>query len=125
MNQFLESNMFAQNRNYSQPVQQSSLASISGGEDAALAYQMAPGTSMFLFSLDTNEMFMRTVDFNGITSQFRAFDITEKMPNNQLTMMQQNLSGYVTKDEFNKLATDIAEMKKLFEDLNTPTNKKG
>lgn len=98
--------------------------SITGGEETALNYALNPNTTALLISTDTNEMFMKGVDGNGITNVFRAFDIKEKMPNYQTKYMEQNLNeNYVTKTDFDRLSNEIAELRKFFEDLSKPVEK--
>lgn len=98
--------------------------SITGGEETALNYALNPNTTALLISTDTNEMFMKGVDGNGITNVFRAFDIKEKMPNYQTKYMEQNLNeNYVTRSDFDKLSNEIAELRKFFEDLSKPVEK--
>lgn len=98
--------------------------SITGGEETALNYALNPNTTALLISTDTNEMFMKGVDGNGITNIFRAFDIKEKMPNYQTKYMEQNLNeNYVTRSDFDKLSNEIAELRKFFEDLSKPVEK--
>lgn len=92
--------------------------SITGGEETALNYLLNPNSTALLISTDTNEMFMKSVDVSGMTNVFRAFDLKEKMPQYQTRYMEQNLNeNYVTKDDFNKLHEEIAELKKFFDDL--------
>ena len=92
--------------------------SITGGEETALNYPLNPNSTALLISTDTNEMFMKSVDVSGMTNVFRAFDLKEKMPQYQTKYMEQNLNeNYVTKDDFNKLHDEIAELKKFFDDL--------
>lgn len=98
--------------------------SITGGEETALNYALNPNTTALLISTNTNEMFMKGVDGNGITNVFRAFDIKEKMPNYQTKYMEQNLNeNYVTRSDFDKLSNEIAELRKFFEDLSKPVEK--
>lgn len=98
--------------------------SITGGEETALNYALNPNTTALLISTNTNEMFMKGVDGNGITNVFRAFDIKEKMPNYQTKYMEQNLNeNYVTKSDFDRLSNEIAELRKFFEDLSKPVEK--
>lgn len=98
--------------------------SITGGEETALNYALNPNTTALLISTNTNEMFMKGVDGNGITNVFRAFDIKEKMPNYQTKYMEQNLNeNYVTKTDFDRLSNEIAELRKFFEDLSKPVEK--
>lgn len=113
--------------NYGQQSTQQSgqgVISITGGEETALNYALNPNTTALLISSDTNEMFMKGVDSNAITNVFRAFDIKEKMPKYQTRYMEQNLNeNYVTKDDFNKLSNEIAELRKFFDDLSKPVEK--
>ena len=98
--------------------------SITGGEETALNYALKPNTTALLISTNTNEMFMKGVDGNGLTNVFRAFDIKEKMPNYQTKYMEQNLNeNYVTKSDFDRLSNEIAELRKFFEDLSKPVEK--
>jgi hypothetical protein len=102
---------------------QNGLISISGGEESALNYGLEPGSTVLLLSSDTNEMFMRGTDANGMTNLFRAFDIKEKMPQYQSNMMEQNLENYATKEDVKALSGEIAELRKFLEDLTSPNVK--
>lgn len=98
--------------------------SITGGEETALNYALNPNSTALLISTDTNEMFMKSVDPNGMLVTFKAFDIKEKMPQYQTKYMEQNLNdNYVTKDDFNKLSSEIKELRKFFDDLSKPVEK--
>lgn len=98
--------------------------SITGGEETALNYALNPNTTALFISTDTNEMFMRGVDPNGITNMFKAFDYKEKMPKYQTAYMEKELNdNYVTKEDFNKLSNEITELRKFFEDLSKPAGK--
>lgn len=98
--------------------------SITGGEDTALNYALNPNSTALFISTDTNEMFMRGIDANGITNMFKAFDYKEKMPKYQAAYMERNLNeNYVTKEDFNSLRNEIADLRKFFDDLSKPVEK--
>lgn len=98
--------------------------SITGGEETALNYALNPNSTALLISTDTNEMFMKGIDGNGMLVTFKAFDIKEKMPKYQTKYMEQKLNdNYVTKEDFNNLSNEIKELRKFFDELSKPVEK--
>lgn len=90
---------------------------ISGGEETALNYGLTANSTVMFISPDTNELFMRGTDMNGMTNMFRAFDIKEKPTNYQTNLMGGN---FATKEDITKIASEIDELKKFIEELTSP-----
>lgn len=96
--------------------------SITGGEQSALSYAQPANSNAIFISSDTNELFMKSIDANGMISAFRAFDLKEKMTSQQNNMVDQN---YVTKNELNELRKDIQDLRQFLDELTKPTIKEG
>lgn len=107
-----------------EPRRQNGFIPISGGEESALNYILDANSTVFFISGDTSEMFMRSVDSNGMTNMFRAFDIKEKMPKYQVNLMGDSLNDFVTKEDMQKLTNEVKDLKKFLDEL-TSTGAKG
>lgn len=80
------------------------------GEAGAKAYMVAPQNSVVLWDSETNAIYIKSADANGVP-YMRVFDYTERnaMPKNG---SQANTSQFVTRDEFNALAARFEQMMK-------------
>lgn len=107
-----------------EPRRQNGFIPISGGEESALNYILDSNLTVFFISGDTSEMFMRSVDSNGMTNMFRAFDIKEKMPKYQVNLMGDSLNDFATKEDMQKLTNEVKDLKKFLDEL-TSTSVKG
>lgn len=107
-----------------EPRRQNGFIPISGGEESALNYILDSNSTVFFISGDTSEMFMRSVDSNGMTNMFRAFDIKEKMPKYQVNLMGDSLNDFATKEGMQKLTNEVKDLKKFLDKL-TSTGAKG
>lgn len=107
-----------------EPRRQNRFIPISGGEESALNYILDANSTVFFISGDTSEMFMRSVDSNGMTNMFRAFDIKEKMPKYQVNLMGDSLNDFATKEDMQKLTNEVKDLKKFLDEL-TSTGAKG
>lgn len=107
-----------------EPRRQNGFIPISGGEESALNYILDSNSTVFFISGDTSEMFMRSVDSNGMTNMFRAFDIKEKMPKYQVNLMGDSLNDFATKEDMQKLTNEVKDLKKFLDEL-TSTSVKG
>lgn len=107
-----------------EPRRQNGFIPISGGEESALNYILDSNSTVFFISGDTSEMFMRSVDSNGMTNMFRAFDIKEKMPKYQVNLMGDSLNDFATKEDMQKLTNEVKDLKKFLDEL-TSTGAKG
>ena len=107
-----------------EPRRQNGFIPISGGEESALNYILDANSTVFFISGDTSEMFMRSVDSNGMTNMFRAFDIKEKMPKYQVNLMGDSLNDFATKEDMQKLTNEVKDLKKFLDEL-TSTSAKG
>lgn len=103
-----------------EPRRQNGFIPISGGEESALNYILDANSTVFFISGDTSEMFMRSVDSNGMTNMFRAFDIKEKMPKYQVNLMGESLNDFATKDDIQKLTNEVKDLKKFIDELTSP-----
>lgn len=87
------------------------------GDEAAKAQPVAPGTSGLFVDRERPKFYIKTVDSAGIPQPLRYFNYTEEFPNS--TQQQQTLpeesKGYVTRDEFAKLESDVAKIQSLLE----------
>lgn len=96
---------------------------ISGGEESALNYILDPNSTVLFISGDTSEMFMRSVDANGMTNLFRAFDVKEKMPKYQANLMGESFGDFATKEDLQSLANEIKDLRKFLDELTSPDAK--
>ena len=103
-----------------EPRRQNGFIPISGGEESALNYILDTNSTVFFISGDTSEMFMRSVDSNGMTNMFRAFDIKEKMPKYQVNLMGDSLNDFATKEDMQKLTNEVKDLKKFIDELTSP-----
>lgn len=106
-----------------EPRRQNGFIPISGGEESALNYILDSNSTVFFISGDTSEMFMRSVDSNGMTNMFRAFDIKEKMPKYQVNLMGDSLNDFATKEDMQKLTNEVKDLKKFLDELTSPNIK--
>lgn len=106
-----------------EPRRQNGFIPISGGEESALNYILDANSTVFFISGDTSEMFMRSVDSNGMTNMFRAFDIKEKMPKYQVNLMGDSLNDFATKEDMQKLTNEVKDLKKFLDELTSPNIK--
>lgn len=114
----LQANNLAQQNTESH--RQNGFIPISGGEESALNYILDANSTVFFISGDTSEMFMRSVDSNGMTNMFRAFDIKEKMPKYQVNLMGDSLNDFATKEDMQKLTNEVKDLKKFIDELTSP-----
>lgn len=88
------------------------------GESAARSYNVAPGMSVMLMDSDSNTFFIKSADASGMPLPLRIFDYTERTqqaqahsPIAEQNQVQQeiDLSGYVTRDEFEKRISELSQ----------------
>lgn len=91
------------------------------GESSARSYNVAPGMSVMLMDSDSNTFFIKSADASGMPLPLRIFDYTERTqqaqqhspisehPNPQSEI---DLSGYVTREEFEKRIAELSVPKK-------------
>lgn len=109
------------------PAQQSGITWVDG-VSSAKAYPVANGTSILLMDSNENAFYIKSADQSGMPS-IRVFDYSERViaqnsqPQAAQTPEQPNeapeidLSGYVTKEELKKVASDI---EKKIDSLSSP-----
>ena len=98
------------------------------GVSSAKAYPVANGTSILLMDSNENAFYIKSADQSGMPS-IRVFDYSERViaqnPQPQAAQVPEqtsetpeiDLSGYVTKEELKKVATDI---EKKIDSLSSP-----
>lgn len=87
------------------------------GEEGAKAYLLAPGNTVVLWDSENQTIYIKSADQSGIPSM-RILDWTERTnapkQSNQthtVTQPQISLDNYVTREEFDALAAELAAMK--------------
>ena len=86
---------------------------IQGGENAAKAYPVMPGSTMLLMDTETPYMYFKTVAFNGVPQPLRKFKIEEvfDVPATDIPEAKEIASpDYVTKEDFNAAIDKIVSM---------------
>ena len=98
------------------------------GVSSAKAYPVANGTSILLMDSNENAFYIKSADQSGMPS-VRIFDYSERTvvqnpqpqaaqtPEQPIEVPEIDLSGYVTKEELKKVASDI---EKKLETLSSP-----
>ena len=86
------------------------------GIEGAKAYPVAPNTSLLLMDSDDSCMYIKSADQSGMPS-LRIFDYTERTQSQaQSPIAEQHtdidLSGYITRDEFEKRIAELSAPKK-------------
>lgn len=92
------------------------------GENAARAYMVAPNQSVMLMDSDSNTFFIKSADASGMPMPLRIFDYKERTQTQQQhspiaepsapVQPEIDLSGYVTREEFEKRISELAAVKK-------------
>lgn len=80
---------------------------IHGGKEAAMAYPVSPGHTVFLLDEESNMFFIKKNDAVGMQMSLREFKFKEVTPRE---FNGNDSSKYATKEDFNIL---LAEIKKL------------
>lgn len=86
---------------------------IQGGDNAAKAYPVMPGSTMLLMDTENPYIYFKTVAFNGMPQPLKKFRIEEvnEAPVEDIPVAKE-VSNFVTKDDFNSA---IAELKELIQ----------
>lgn len=86
---------------------------IQGGDNAAKAYPVMPGSTMLLMDTENPYIYFKTVAFNGMPQPLKKFRIEEvnDAPVEDIPVAKE-VSNFVTKDDFNSA---IAELKELIQ----------
>lgn len=85
------------------------------GEAGAKAYDVKPGQTVLLMDSETNVFYIKSVDINGMPLPLEIYDYTKRTARNNSTppeLPQIDLSGFVTKEEFEKRLSEIAMPRK-------------
>lgn len=81
------------------------------GEAGAKAYDVKPGQTVLLMDSETNVFYIKSVDINGMPLPLEIYDYTKRTARSNSTppeLPQIDLSGFVTKEEFEKRLSEIA-----------------
>lgn len=80
------------------------------GEAAARSFMVAPGATVLLMDSDSNRFYIKSADPSGMPSM-RVFEYTELDPNAARQQPAQDMAAqYVTREEYNALATSYQEL---------------
>lgn len=98
----------------SPPPAQSSIQWVQG-EAGAKAYDVRPGQTVLLMDSETNVFYIKSVDINGMPLPLEIYDYTKRtsQSNTAPPQPQIDLSGFVTKEEFEKRLSEIAMPRKM------------
>lgn len=75
------------------------------GEAGAKSYLIGAGKSVILMDSESDRFFIKCTDASGMPMPLRIFEFTEVSPAPQVDMTK-----YVSREEFDKLAAKLAEM---------------
>lgn len=87
------------------------------GEAGAKSFLVAPGVRAFLMDTEADVFYIKTADASGIPLPLRYFDYTERtndayaaaaQPTAQPTAAPIDLSGYITREEFDAFRAAVA-----------------
>ena len=80
------------------------------GENAAKAYPVQPGQTMYLFDTENPVMYVKTTDQNGYPS-LRIFDYKERIQNEKETVppTTETKPDYISREEFDKFRNEIRD----------------
>lgn len=80
------------------------------GEAAARSFMVAPGATVLLMDSDSTRFYIKSADPSGMPSM-RVFEYTEVDPNVTRQQPAQDMTAqYVTREEYNALATSYQEL---------------
>lgn len=88
------------------------------GEAGARAYPVAPGESVMMLDSDASIFYIKTADQSGMPLPLRTFDFVERKQQQPITQAatppahELDLSGYVTRKEFESALAALKEVKK-------------
>lgn len=99
-----------------QPIQTNGIIWVQG-EASAKAYPVAPGNNVLLMDSETERFFIKSTDSSGMPQPLRIFSYEEITNDTKEKSNSDNLSDFVTKEEF-------YELKKLVNKLNYRKEKK-
>ena len=78
------------------------------GEAGAKSYLVAPNNTVQLWDSEAQTIYLKSADASGMpTMKILDYTIREQSGQNMPTLMQDNISEYVTKDEFDSFAEKI------------------
>lgn len=85
------------------------------GEAGARSFYVAPGKSEIIMDSENSCFYIKSVDASGMPLPLRIFDYTERVTTPSAQPQEQpqvDMSGYITRDEFNELSARIDELTK-------------
>lgn len=82
---------------------------IQGGKDAAINYPVQINYTAMLLDEDNKQFYLKTRDQNGILQPLREFKYEEITPPNRDNSSN---NEYVTKEDFNKLLSEVKKLQK-------------
>ena len=99
----------AQNAPFAQNAQSGSNVIWVLGEDAAMAYMCAPGSSVMLFDSEGSTFYIKTTDASGMPQPLRVFDFRERVQASKTAQSETVDAGreYVTRAEFDEFRAKL------------------
>lgn len=88
------------------------------GIEGAKAYPVGAGNSVLLMDSEESIFYIKTTDQSGMPSPLRVFDYTERTEPKTSNV---DLSGYITRDEFEKRISQLNKKEKRHESTIQPT----
>jgi hypothetical protein len=83
------------------------------GEDVARSYPQPNGTTALFLDTEDPVFFIKTLDINGQIQNFEVYDYTKREPPAP--------PSYATKEDLASVASQIASLQKMLEDLTAPS----
>lgn len=87
---------------------QTSAVWISGGENEANGFMVAPNSQVFIFETNSNTFHIKARDMNGAPIPMKTFSYTEKSIAEE---PPKSIPNYATREELNALAAVVNELK--------------
>ena len=91
------------------------------GEAGAKSYMVAPNNTVQLWDSESQTIYLKSADASGMPS-FKILDYTirdsvKTAANSPVSVSQDNLSGYATKDEIKAVSEQLSALKKKVDRL--------
>lgn len=78
------------------------------GEAGAKGYPVAPNTTVQLWDSEAQVIYLKSADVSGMPSmRILDYTIRDSQPTNNALQKQVDLSGYITREEFEKRISEI------------------
>lgn len=83
------------------------------GEEEAKAWIVQPGSTVFIMDRDGSSFYLKSTDASGMPQPLRVFDYKERVnaPKSPDSAASFNSVEYVTREEFDRLAEELAVLK--------------